>query len=115
MGVYDGMVPESVPTSAGGIIKPYLAVWTQPLREHYEQPLDYSAQETAGALTVTVAGATVGTVRNVAQQVIRTLNRVALPGGGEYRHVEPHVPIQHDGQVMPPRYYLPLSFDYQQP
>lgn len=115
MGVYDGMVPESVPTGAGGIIKPYLAVWTQPLREHYEQPLDYSNQETAGALTVTVAGATVGTVRNLAQEVVRKLNRVALPGGGECRHVEPHVPIQHDGQVMPPRYYLPLSFDYQQP
>lgn len=112
--VYDGMVPGSVPTT-GGVIRPYLAVWAQPLREHYEQPLDYSMQETAGALTVTVAGATVGTVRNLAQQVIRTLNRIPAPGGGEYRHAEPHIPIQHDGQVSPVRYYLPLSFSFQQP
>lgn len=99
----------------GGGVFPYIAVWTQPLREHSEQPLDYSMQETAGTLNVTVAGATVGTVRNVAQQVIRTLNRRPVPGGGEYRHAQPHMPIQHDIQVSPPRYYLPLSFEFQQP
>lgn len=108
------MVPGSVPAQ-GGFIKPYLAVWTQPLREHYEQPLDYSMQETAGALTVTTVGATVGTVRNLAQEVIRKLNRTPVPGGGEYRHVEPHIPVQHDDQVTPARFYLPLSFEFQQP
>lgn len=108
------MVPGSVPAT-GGSIKPYLAVWTQPLREHIEQPLDYSMQETAGSLTVTVAGATAGTVRNLAQEVTRKLNRVPVPGGGEYRHSEPHVPIQHDDQVSPTRFYLPLTFEFQQP
>ena len=114
MDVYDGVVPGSVPT-AGGYIKPYMALWSQPLREHLEQPLDYSAQETAGTLTVTVAGATVGTVRNLAQEVIRKLNRVPVPGGGEYRHAQPHIPIQHDDQVSPTRFYMPLSFEFQQP
>lgn len=114
MDVYEGMVPGSVPTS-GSYIKPYLAVWTQPLREHIEQPLDYSMQETAGSLTVTVAGATVGTVRNLAQEVTRKLHRIPAPGGGEYRHSEPHIPIQHDDQVSPTRFYLPLTFEFQQP
>lgn len=72
-------------------------------------------QETAGALTVTVAGATVGTVRNLSQEVIRKLNRETSPGGGEYRHVEPHLPVQHDDQVSPTRFYLPLTFEFIQP
>lgn len=113
--MYDGRVPGSVPTTAGGFIKPYLAVWTQPLREHDEQPLDYSAQETAGALTVTAAGATVGTVRNLSQEVIRKLSRVPAPGGGEYRHVEPFLRIEFDDQVSPSRFFLPLSFTFSQP
>lgn len=115
MDVYDGAVPGSAPTTAGGWIKPYLAVWTGPLREHLEQPLDYSAQETAGTLHVTTAGATAGTVRNLSQEVIRKLNRTPTPGGGEYRHTEPHVPVRFDDQVAPARFYQPLAFDYQQP
>lgn len=113
--MYDNVVSDSVPTSAGGIIKPYLAVWTQPLHEHYEQPLDYSDQETAGTLSITTAGATVGTVRNLTQEVIRTLHRVIAPGGGEYRHTDPHVAIQYDTAVTPARFYQPLSFEFIQP
>lgn len=113
--VYDGMVPEKVPTMTGGVIRPYLAVWSQPLREHLEQPLDFSGQETAGSLTVTVAGATVGTVRNLSQAVIRTLNRVTVPGGGQYVHTDPHAPIQYDNQVSPGRYYQPTAFAFAQP
>lgn len=113
--VYDGMVPSSVPLQVNGEVKPYLAVWTQPLREHDEQPLDYSAPETAGDLYVTVAGPTPGTVRSWSQGVVRTLNRVRAPGGGEYRHVPPHVPIQFDKTVAPGRYFQPLQFSFQQP
>ncbi|WP_172171035.1 hypothetical protein [Brevibacterium sp. CT2-23B] len=113
--MHDGRVPDSVPTTTGGFIQPYLAVWTEPLREHDEQPLDYSKQETAGALTVTAAGATAGTVRNLSQEVILKLHRAPAPGGGEYRHVEPFLKVQTDNQISPARLYLPLSFEFQQP
>lgn len=109
------MVPGSVPTAGAGMIRPYLAVWGQMLREGVEQALDYSLQETASSLTITVAGATTGTVRNLSQEVVKTLHRVTVLGGGEYRHTEPHVPIQHDDQVSPPRFYQPLAFEFQQP
>lgn len=102
-------------TLQGGWIAPYLAVWTQPLREHLEQPLDYTGQDTAGALTITTAGATVGTVRNLSQEVVKALHRVTAPGGGEYVHSDPHVPIQYDAAVMPSRFYQPLSFTFAQP
>lgn len=113
--VYDGMVPASVPSQTNGEIKPYVAVWTQPLREHDEQPLSYTSSETAGDLRITVAGPTPGTVRSWSQGVIRALNRVTAPGGGEYRHVPPHVPISFDETVAPGRYYQPLTFSFQQP
>lgn len=115
MTVYDGMVPGSVPTVAGGAIKPYLAVWTQPLREHPEQSLDFDSPYSAGDLLVTVAGATVGTVRNLSQAVVQALNRVIAPGGGEYRHSEPYLPIRYDSTVAPARYYQPLAFEFTQP
>lgn len=115
MNVYDGIVPDSVPTAAGGVIRPYVAVWTQPLREHPEQSLDFDSPHSAGELTVTVAGATVGTVRNLSQAVAQALNRVTAPGGGEYVHAEPHVPIQYDTSVTPKRYYQPLRFLFAQP
>lgn len=99
----------------GGWIKPYVAVWTQPLREHPEQSLAYCNQETAGGLTVTVAGHSPGTVRPWSQAVVQALNRVKAPGGGEYIHTDPHVPIQYDTQVSPGRYYQPLSFTFAQP
>lgn len=113
MDVHEGIVG-TVRTSGGAIV-PYLAVWDRILREHPEQPIDYSEQETAGTLAVTVAGATVGTVRNLSQEVIRTLHRVTAPGGGEYRHTDPHVPIQYDTAVTPARFYQPLSFEFIQP
>lgn len=115
MDVHDGMVPSSVPTVTGGAIKPYLAVWTQPLREHPEQSLDFDSPHSAGDLMVTVAGATVGTVRNLSQAVVQALNRVTAPGGGEYVHAEPHVPIQYDTSVTPKRYYQPVAFEFIQP
>ena len=115
MTVYDGMVPDTVPTMTGGVIKPYIAAWTQPLREHREQSLAYCNPETEGSLTVTVTGATVGTVRNLAQAAVQTINRVVAPGGGEYVHDEPHVPIIYDKQVTPGRFYQPVSFRFQQP
>ena len=94
--VYDGMVPSSVPVQANGEVEPYLAVWSQPLWEHEEQPLDFHHQETAGGLNVTVVGHTPGTVRLWSQAVIRALHRVTAPGGVEYRHVPPHVPVMYD-------------------
>lgn len=112
--IHEGIV-ENVRVLSAGMIAPYLAVWGQALREHPEQPLDYSQQETAGTLNITVAGATVGTVRNLAQATIRTLHRVSAPGGGEYVHADPHVPIQYDTSVTPPRFYQPLSFTFAQP
>lgn len=113
--VYDGMVPSSVPVQANGEVEPYLAVWSQPLWEHEEQPLDFHHQETAGGLNVTVVGHTPGTVRLWSQAVIRALHRVTAPGGGEYRHVPPHVPVMYDETVTPGRYYQPLGFSFQQP
>lgn len=92
-----------------------MAVWTQPLREHAEQPIAFCDPETAGSLNVTVAGSTVGTVRNLSQAVVQALNRVRAPGGGEYRHTDPHVPIQYDTSVSPNRFYQPLSFTFAQP
>ncbi len=114
MDVHEGIVTD-VRTMQGGWIAPYLAVWTQPLREHREQPLDYSAQETSGGLTITTAGATLGTVRNLSQAVVQALHRVKAPGGGEYRHSDPHVPIQYDTAVSANRFYQPLSFTFAQP
>lgn len=113
--VFDGMVPSTVPVQANGEIEPYLVVWTQPLREHEEQSLDYRHQETSGGLNVTVAGHTPGTVRAWSQWVIRALHRVTAPGGGEYRHFAPHVPVLFDDTVTPGRYYHPLTFTFQQP
>lgn len=113
--VYDGMVPKTVPTLPSGAVQPYLAVWTQPLREHPEQPLSYEQQETAGGLIVTVVGNTPGTVRAWSQAVVRLLHRVPTPGDGEYRHVMPYTPILFDEQVTPGRYYQPVEFSYQQP
>lgn len=113
--VYDGMLPASPPMQANGEVKPYMSVWTQPLREHDEQPLSYTTPETAGDLRITVVGPTPGTVRSWSQGVIRSLNRVAVPGGGEYRHAPPHVPITFDTTVAPGRYFQPLTFSFQQP
>ncbi|AZL13784.1 hypothetical protein CXR25_13875 [Brevibacterium aurantiacum] len=113
--VYDGMVPESVETMTGGYILPYLAVWAQPLREHAEQALAYCDPETAGGVNVTAAGHSAGTVRAWSQAVVQALNRVPVPGGGQYVHAEPHVPIQYDTAVTPARYYQPLSFTFAQP
>ncbi|KHS52547.1 hypothetical protein AE0388_1530 [Brevibacterium linens] len=114
MDVHEGLV-ENVRLIAAGRIAPYLAVWGQILREGTEQPLDFSAQNSAGRLTVTAAGATAGTVRNLSQQVASALHRVTAPGGGEYVHSDPHVPIQYDTSVTPPRFYQPLSFTFAQP
>lgn len=113
--IYDGMVPESVPLLAAGQVQPYLALWMQPLREHPEQPLDYSHQETASGLTVTVAGHSPGTVRSRSQDVLRRLHRVPAPGGGEYRHTIPYAPIMYDSQATPGRYFQPVEFEFLQP
>lgn len=113
--VYDGMVPESVETMTGGWVLPYLAVWTQPLREANEQSLAYCNPETAGSLTVTVAGHSAGTVRSWSQATVKALHRIPTPGGGQYIHSEPHVPIQYDHQVTPGRYYMPVTFEFAQP
>lgn len=114
MDVHEGIVTD-VRTMQGGFIAPYLAVWTQPLREHAEQSIAFCDQDTSGSLTVTTAGATVGTVRNLSQAVVQALHRVKAPGGGEYRHTDPHVPIQYDTAISPNRFYQPLSFTFQQP
>lgn len=113
--VYDGLVPADVPTLTGRHVAPYYAVWSQPLREHPEQPLAFTDQESAGETTVTAAGATPGTVRNLGQEAIKRLHRVRTPSGGEYRYTEPHVPVQYDTSATPPRYYIPMRFEYIQP
>lgn len=113
--IYDGMVPGSVALQPNGEIEPYLAVWTQPLREFEEQSLDFTHQETAGGLRITVAGHTPGTVRLWSQAVVQALHRVTSPGGGEYRHVEPHAPIAFDAAETPGRYYQMLTFSFIQP
>lgn len=113
--IYDGMVPENVPLISEGYVKPYMAVWSQPLWEHDEQPLDYSSQETAGGLSITVVGHTAGTVRSWSAAVIRALHRVAAPGGGEYRYVPLNAPILYDEKATPGRYYQALTFSFSQP
>lgn len=114
MDVHEGIV-ENVRLLKGGVVAPYLAVWVQPLREHAEQALAFNSPQSAGGLTVTTAGATAGTVRNLSQEVVKTLHRVTAPGGGEYVHSDPHVPIQYDTSVSPARFYQPLSFIFAQP
>lgn len=113
--VHDGMVPSSVSTMANGGVEPYMAVWSQPLREHDEQSLSYCHPETAGGLTITVAGHSPGTVRSFSQAVVRALHRVQAPGGGEFLHSQPYAPIMYDETATPGRYYQPITFTFQQP
>lgn len=114
--VYDGHVPTAVPMFPGStIIRPYIAVWTMPLREGPEQDLAHSHQHDTSDVTVTVAAASPDTVRPIAQTTIGLLHRQTLPSGGELRHREPHVPIQWDETVTPGRFFIPLAFRLHQP
>ena len=114
--IHDGHVPDTVPTFPGStIVRPYFVIWAMPTREGAEQDLAYSHQNSRSDLTITVAAGSVETVRHHTQQVIGLLNRQTLPGGGELRHTDPHVPIQWDETVTPGRFYQPLSFMLLQP
>lgn len=114
--VYDGHVPERLPTFPGStIIRPYIVLWAMPTREGAEQDLAYTHRNSVSDVTITVAGAAVETVRHHAQQTIGLLHRVALAGGGELRHTDPHVPIQWDETTTPGRFYQPIAFTLLQP
>lgn len=114
--VYDGNVPDKVPTFPGStIIRPYIVIWTMPAREGPEQDLAYTHQTDTSDVTVTVAAASADTARSIAQASIGLLHRQSTPGGGELRHMPPHVPIQWDETVTPGRYFIPLSFRHHQP
>lgn len=114
--VYNGHVPDPVPTFPGtAIIRPYMVIWAMPTREGDEQDLAYSHQNSRSDLTITVAAGSVETVLAHAQQAIGLLNRQALPGGGELRHTDPHVAVQWDETVIPGRFYQPLAFMLLQP
>lgn len=112
--VYDGHVPDRIPTFPGStIIRPYFVIWAMPLREGPEQNLTYTHPDSTSTVTVTVAAGSVETVRHHSQQAIGLLHRITLPGGGELRHDDPHVPIQWDEEVG--RFYQPLTFTLLQP
>lgn len=114
--VYDGHVPDKLPTFPGStIIRPYLVIWAMPTREGAEQNLTYSHGNSTSDVTITAAAASVDTARYQSQTVIGLLHRVALPNGGELRHTDPHVPIQWDETVTPGRFYQPLAFTLLQP
>ena len=114
--IYDGHVPDKVPTFPGtAIIRPYMVIWAMPTREGEEQDLAYSHQNSLSDLTITVAAGSVETVRPHSQQAIGLLHRQTLPGGGELRHTDPHVAVQWDETVTPGRFYQPLSFVILQP
>lgn len=114
--VYDGHVPDRLDTFPGStIIRPYIVLWAMPTREGEEQNLTYTHTNSRSDMTVTVAGAAADTVRYQSQTVIGLLHRITLPGGGELRHTEPHVPIQWDETVTPGRFYQPLAFQLLQP
>lgn len=114
--VYDGHVPDRLPTfPRSTIIQPYIVLWSMPTREGAEQDLAYTGLNTRSDVTVTVAAASVETVRHHAQTTIGLLHRVTLPGGGELRHTDPHVPIQWDETTTPGRFYQPLAFTLLQP
>lgn len=114
--VYDGHVPDQIPTFPGtAIVRPYLVIWAMPTREGEEQDLAYSHQNSRSDLTITVAAGSVETVRHHSQQAIGLLHRQTLPGGGELRHTDPHVAVQWDETVTPGRFYQPLVFMLLQP
>lgn len=113
--VHDGYVPDKLPESPPGFVRPYLVV-------HSGLGSDLPGERDLTGLTdvtvldwasqITCVGATPTIARQVAQQVRVALTN--LPMGGGWLGPDPDafrvkVPI-HDDQASPARFFLPLPW-----
>lgn len=112
--IYDGIVPDSVPT-AGGYIRPYAVVFTG-LGSDLPEERDLTRLTDTGVLDwapqINVAAADATTCRRAAQQVRAALTN--LPLGSGWLMPDPdgfriNTPLKDSG-VTPARMYLPLPW-----
>lgn len=113
--VYDGMVPDKVPTDAAGYVRPYITLYLgAPTGDELATTVcgTYDTDSQSHAFQTTLVGASAQHVRAVAGVVVPTLTNLRV-GPGRVRPVwEQHnssVPLP-DTAVSPARYFLPLQW-----
>ena len=115
-GVYDGQVPDKVPTdSTGKWVKPYAVLWAGP-GDDLPEERDLTGLASGGVLDwrpqVTVVAATAAVCRQASAAILATLRNQHVGAGWflpDATHNRQLTPIP-DNTVTPVRYFMPLKF-----